>query len=282
MSAVLLEAPPAIIDAILRVQGAVGQLGKEEFNPHGKYKFVSIDAYYAKVARVATQHGLSWICRCLGSTLFFEKAIRFDYTFDLMHSSGATVKDAFTHPIIHPLQGAQTAGSALSYADKLFMRHVFHVVTGEQDADAVAPIDFDEPGTTRLPAPANDRSWVNAANAAQAETGRRHGEATPPANTELDRSIADNAELMADVRKVAAGLRDGKPVLHVPEPGADLDLIEQVFVRFVDLCETRDELIDFWEMNIPALDVLQQSAPDRHAVVRARFVARKAVIEKKG
>jgi hypothetical protein len=38
------------------VQAEVGRLDKTEFNAHGKYKFVSIDAYYEKVATVAASH----------------------------------------------------------------------------------------------------------------------------------------------------------------------------------------------------------------------------------
>ena len=46
------------------------------------------------------------------------------------------IPDYFVCTIFHPLIGAQTAGSALSYADKLFQRHVFKVQTGEEDADS--------------------------------------------------------------------------------------------------------------------------------------------------
>jgi hypothetical protein len=38
--------------------------------------------------------------------------------------------------IVHPLQGAQTVGSAMSYLDKVFMRQLFSIATGEKDSDA--------------------------------------------------------------------------------------------------------------------------------------------------
>ena len=40
--------------------------------------------------------------------------------------------------ILHPLQGAQTTGSAASYAEKIFLRTLFKIVTGEPDADYFA------------------------------------------------------------------------------------------------------------------------------------------------
>jgi hypothetical protein len=47
--------------------------------------------------------------------------------------------------ILHPIQGAQTIGSAMSYVDKVFMRQTFAVATGEKDidADATNPGAFD-------------------------------------------------------------------------------------------------------------------------------------------
>jgi hypothetical protein len=47
--------------------------------------------------------------------------------------------------ILHPIQGAQTIGSAMSYVDKVFMRQAFAVATGEKDidADATNPTDLD-------------------------------------------------------------------------------------------------------------------------------------------
>jgi len=58
------------------------------------------------------------------------------YDFDLFHESGEIWENYDRINIWHPIQGAQTAGSARSYAEKLFMRTLFKVRTGEADADS--------------------------------------------------------------------------------------------------------------------------------------------------
>jgi hypothetical protein len=252
--------PAELIEAQLAVQAEIGQLDKSEFNPHGKYRFVSIDAYYEKVATVAAAHGLTWIARVTNVAPFGDKGIRFEYRFDLLHRSGAVVNGFFEHPIIHPLQGAQTAGSALSYADKLFMRHAFKVRTGEGDADETSPDAFDLAPSMMSEEKPPPTTFVR-------------GPLPPPGG------LLDDDQLMQDVKRVAGGLHDNKPVLNVPASGDNLDLIVRVFLVFVDVCSTKDELISFWETNVAALDALLRLDPERHDRVKRAFVARKAQIE---
>jgi hypothetical protein len=258
--------PVELIEAQLAVQAEVGQLDKSEFNAHGKYKFVSIDSYYEQVATVAAAHGLTWIARVTNVAPFGDKGIRLDYRIDLLHKSGAVVNGFFEHPIIHPLQGAQTAGSALSYVDKLFMRHAFKVRTGEGDADDTSPDAFDplQMMSEEKPPPTSVRGPPT----------REARSPLPPTG-----GLLDDDQLMQDVRRVAGGLHDNKPVLNVPASGDDLDLIVRVFLVFVDVCSTKDELIAFWETNVGALDALLRLDPERHDRVKRAFVARKAQIE---
>ena len=133
--------PASIAEAVLAVQMSLGTLGKEDRNQFQNYNFVSIDKYYEVVARAATQQGLSWFCQETSSEIVnFGKdkgAIRFEFAFTMFHVSGQVVPCYDRISIYHPLQGAQTSGSAASYAEKLFMRKAFKVVTGEDDADAV-------------------------------------------------------------------------------------------------------------------------------------------------
>lgn len=250
-----------IVDAVLKTQETVGRLGKADFNAHGKYNFVSIDTYYAQVASVAGANGLTWIARVTSASPYGEKGIRLDYTFDLMHSSGGKLGDVFQHPIIHPVQGAQTAGSALSYADKLFMRHVFKVVTGEGDADDTAPNSLEMPAPAVMPP------------AAVKPPETKPLEPLPPS----DGAMADD-ELTQAVRKVASGMRRGKPVLHVPDENSDFALVELVLTVFVDLCRNKEELIWFWSDNIAAIDAMLKLAPEAHSRIKTAFVARKAQV----
>jgi hypothetical protein len=265
--------PADIIAALLAVQAEVGRLDKSEFNAHGKYKFVSIDAYYEKVATVAAAHGLTWIARVTDTHPVGEKAIQFDYRFDLLHSSGAVVTGFFEHPVVHPIQGAQTAGSALSYADKIFQRHAFKVRTGEGDADDTPPDAIDLPSQRDAKSPTNP---VRSPLTNEVRSPLTNEVRSPPPGPG---GLLDDNQLMQDVKRVASGLRDNKPVLNVPASGSDLGLIEKVFCVFVDVCATKDELIAFWETNIAALDALMRLDPELHDRVKRAFVARKQQIE---
>jgi hypothetical protein len=134
------EMKPETIRAIVSTRDQIGSLGKSAMNPHGRYKYVSIDTYYEKVGSVAAKHGLSWVVREVDFELLPEVGktgiIQATYSITLMHISGDVVPDFTRITIVHPLQGAQTVGSAMSYLDKVFMRQLFAIATGEKDSDA--------------------------------------------------------------------------------------------------------------------------------------------------
>lgn len=138
-----------MIGAILKTGLQVPSLAKGEHNKHGGFNYVGIDRFYEQVARVAMHNGLTWKAREVDARIVevyggkdregnakLSSAMLATYEFDIMHVSGEMMSAAFRITIVHPLQGAQTAGSAMSYAEKQFMREVFKVVTGEPDADA--------------------------------------------------------------------------------------------------------------------------------------------------
>lgn len=131
---------PETIKAIIATREQVGSLGKSAMNPHGRYKYVSIDTYYEKVAVAAAKNGLSWIASETDFQIMPEVGktgiIKATYNVSLMHTSGDYIRDFTTLTIMHPIQGAQTVGSAMSYLDKVFMRQLFSVATGEKDGDA--------------------------------------------------------------------------------------------------------------------------------------------------
>lgn len=131
---------PETIKAIIETRTKVGNLGKAAFNPHGRYKYVSIDTYYEKVAAAAAANGLAWVANETKFDLLPDVGktgiIRATYAVTLMHSSGDYLPNFSSITIVHPIQGAQTVGSAMSYLDKVFMRQLFSVATGEAGADA--------------------------------------------------------------------------------------------------------------------------------------------------
>lgn len=162
-----------VYTAIAEAAKAMPVLRKGDKNPHGNYSYVSVDDFYESAGSVVHAHGITWAVRETGTDLIVvgEKqvggkavpqwAMKFHYEFDLMHTNGVRLEEFFSCTIVHPIQGAQTSGSAMSYAVKLFLRSTFAIVTGEKDADATAPGFAEEDpfglGAT-TPAPAQQKA----------------------------------------------------------------------------------------------------------------------------
>lgn len=126
---------PQIVKALFAVMRVRPTLGKDSENKFQHYNYVSIDAYYEAIPALAVASGLFWSiseqsCEAIGNT------VRNRYSFDLFHEEGDHCPNFALVTIVHPVQGAQTAMSAAAYAEKWFMRTLFKVPTGEQDADA--------------------------------------------------------------------------------------------------------------------------------------------------
>lgn len=150
-----------IVKAVIKTRQDVGTLGKGTLNPHGNYKYVSIDRYYETVADAASKNGLMWIIRekeiTLNTNIGKTGVLQSKYMIDMYHESGEVIEAFSVLSILHPIQGAQTIGSAMSYVDKVFMRQTFAVATGEKDIDADATnpsaFDLDPPKPAPKPAP---------------------------------------------------------------------------------------------------------------------------------
>ena len=217
-------------------------LRKGDHNQHGNYNYVSIDSMFETVAKIAFEEGITWAVRqtdfmidaSIGKGVFVGT-----YHFDLNHILGAECKDFFIDTVPHPIQGAQTAGSAMSYAMKLFLRNTFGVVTGEADADATDSRELDAQsqrlGTIQV-----------------AEPARR-----PP-----ELRVIEGSSTAA----IATGtVRD-----------ADWCQTFQVLIAgSIDLAKTEDELIGFWRDNHPGLEDLSLSNRDLYDQVVALFKEKK-------
>ena len=150
-----------IVKAVIKTRQDVGTLGKGTLNPHGNYKYVSIDRYYETVADAASKNGLMWVIRedtiTLNASMGKTGVLEARYMIDMYHESGEMIEAFSAISILHPIQGAQTIGSAMSYVDKVFMRQTFAVATGEKDIDADATnpgaFDLDPPKPAPKPAP---------------------------------------------------------------------------------------------------------------------------------
>lgn len=144
----------AMVEALFTAAKNMPSLKKDDKNAHGGYSYVSIDLFYEKAATVVRDAGLLWIPREVGREVRTELrygSVATTYSANLIClANGQVWENFFTATVQHPLSGAQDAGSSLSYFEKLFLRHVFKVVTGEPDADATD--NTVERATTR-PAP---------------------------------------------------------------------------------------------------------------------------------
>ncbi len=292
--------PTSIAKAVLAVQTDLGILGKDDKNPFAKFNYVSIDKYYEIVARTATRFGLSWFCSEVGSTVVpipsqkdqFRVAIRFDYMFTMFHEDGSAQPCYDRISIYHPLQGAQTSGAAASYAEKLFMRKAFKVVTGEKDADASPGFDVDdfmgdesvkdEPASVRpqteSPTPPVETPQPDPVpKQPTPESTARSPESEDGADGDLW-NVTDQTKdrTPEDYVNEIKGVKVLKPV--APASTASWSLVAKVFATFLPKCETVDELKQFWILNTKTLELMKEHAGELHKDVVKAFTERQKTI----
>lgn len=246
--------PKEIAAAVVATTRSTGRLIKSEHNRHGGYDFVGIDAFYEKVASKAADNGLSWVARETDFAVIevagkngASNLVRATYEFDVFHEGGESVSPFSRITLIHPLQGAQTVGSIVSYCDKVFMRQTFKLATGEKgsDADETDPRELDNAPPMRVAS-----------------------ELPPP-----PAQLRDSAVI---------GERDGAQVLRVPSDRQQVALIEEVFVSFVDDCSDMHALRQFWNENAAALDAVKRIDAVAYGRVKEVFGKRRGQLERRG
>jgi hypothetical protein len=135
--------PPAIAKAVVQVMKGLGTLGKEhDRNDSGaRYKYASIDDFIQHVRGHCAEAGLAIIpdeardaetqevTTKAGKSMVLWNA---RFAFHLVHESGASYGPIYKGVAV-PATGAQSAGSAQSYALKQFMRGLFLIPTGDED-----------------------------------------------------------------------------------------------------------------------------------------------------
>jgi hypothetical protein len=141
--------PADLAKAIVKVMGEVKKLGKDTRNDHGKYNYVSVDQFFDQIGKLMSDAGMFVVvneteCETAIRTTVDqwgkEKSsawLTSHYDIFLYHESGAEYG-----PIKRTIQvsasGPQSYGSAISFVEKYFLRSLFKIPTGEQDADADA------------------------------------------------------------------------------------------------------------------------------------------------
>ena len=128
---------------LAKVQANVKTMGFDSNNAFAKYKYVSIDKYYDVVRPLLVDAGLMIIPDEEESDISDDRKVyKTRIKFTILHESGEYWDFPIRRTVILPFTGAQSCGSALSYAEKFCMRTLFKMTTGEEDADALAPQDF--------------------------------------------------------------------------------------------------------------------------------------------
>ena len=140
--------PKEIASAIVLVMKAVGRLANDAKNQHGNYGYVSASAFLAAINPACAEAGLIIAPMEMGNSMetievsgrdgkpSLRRMVRMTFGFVLIHESGTTwsnPRDTRTVMVDHT--GAQSYGSAQSYALKQYMRALFMVATGDPDAD---------------------------------------------------------------------------------------------------------------------------------------------------
>lgn len=263
---------PTMEEAIGATTLEIGTLGKSAENAFGHYNYVPIDKYYEIVPKIAIKHGLVWKCSCTSIKMLGEKHVLYDFNFALFHiPSGDNNVVWQSIPIIHPLQGAQTTGSAMSYAEKLMMRTTFKIVTGEQDADAVDNTQDNiivATGARPRALPGYGTSGLSAA---------AHTQQQDDTGFELSAAAAGFTEGLASVRteeldSMAVDL-GGAPAISANKDLTrdEWEVLQSSMLIFIPNHKLLEEAKSYWRANKVLLSNMKDEAPDLYAGLLGAF-----------
>lgn len=135
--------------AISKTMSAIETINKGETNQHGNYNFASIDGFLGGCRDACAANGLHPEISCIRYDPFTgnnsKQWATYTYEVVMCHESGEETKPVQT-VVSLPITGAQTSGSAQSYALKQYLRGLFLIKTGEKDdPDFNAPVELEVP-----------------------------------------------------------------------------------------------------------------------------------------
>jgi hypothetical protein len=135
--------------AISKTMSAIETINKGETNQHGNYNFASIDGFLGGCRHACAANGLHPEISCIRYDPFTgnnsKQWATYTYEVVMCHESGEETKPVQT-VVSLPITGAQTSGSAQSYALKQYLRGLFLIKTGEKDdPDFNAPVELEVP-----------------------------------------------------------------------------------------------------------------------------------------
>ena len=122
--------------AINAAMGQIEKLPKNETNSHGGWSFAGIDDFLEVCRPICAEHGLHPQVDSVSTETFSagnaKLWVKFSYKISMGHVSGEKT-DPVGMDVMLPLTGAQTSGSAQSYAVKQYLRALLLISTGERD-----------------------------------------------------------------------------------------------------------------------------------------------------
>lgn len=255
-------------------------LKKESRNGDAGFNFVSIDEYYAKVARLAMQRGIYWTLSELHSEPHGEY-VNTLYNIELYDVEHNLADESFcTLSVQHPFQGAQTSGSSLSYAEKAFMRTAFKIVTGEPDGDHFAKPKGANPGPLgKAAAPIkkldDKQSFPAAKEAAKKLEPANDNETVAPSVTRETPPWEDEPQAAKEPAKEAPRL---------PASKMDPDSLVNLCADLQDRIEAADSEIALKAISMKWADDLayiKQAMPNENSILMDAYKKRRAELQAK-
>lgn len=132
-----MKCPITISNSLFEIQSKVKRLVHDSENNYQSYKYVSVDAYYEFIRPLLNDAGLMIIPNEEDAGLSPDgKTLKVVLAFTMLHKDGDVWEFPIRRTVYLPYTGAQSCGSALSYADKFIMRTLFKIPTGEYEAEA--------------------------------------------------------------------------------------------------------------------------------------------------
>ena len=259
-----------VIEAIKNVRSKMVSLKQDSENKHGGYNYVSIDTYYEKVSKVATEAGVVWRTRELTFDLVPNQGkgkdrtyVQSKFAFDVYYGS-SSIEDYMSVTVFSPYDGPQTTGQLFSYADKVFMRVAFCVSTGEKDADDInqEPVNIK---TTKADPLLDDLTVTPKANGVVPHD---------PLTGELDDpGVHETLELSVEQTDVAPTFDEGLPLMD-PKKIAGIkavQMIKEIFNTFLPSVKTKTKLTDWYAVNLAAIEKADKVIPGTKKEISAMF-----------
>ncbi len=267
-------------------------LVKDGENKFAKYKYVPIDGYYEVLAKVMAKHGLTLVTREVAFDIIKVLAsaetkggasgpaqertfAKVTYECDAYLVGQDPIPAVSSVTVLHAITGPQTAGSAASYAEKVFFRVLVKAVTGEPDGDAEqphsvqsAPNDafggFAPEAKPAAKKPLPGKPVTAEAKAAEPQPGPEPEAPYDGPEGEGGDEASDRDDPLADVTRRAAGViermeRNLYPVLKVGT--TDHSIVDEIF-RVFSPTETYGDLRRFWSDNLTVLTAMKEGSDE--------------------